>query len=99
MAECPISVGRLYRSRNGSPGSVLPEQWEGDKEIAIEYLLRLDPENGWIEADKEVRDRLRDNWPLVEALASALVEQKTLTGREARDLMTRMNPTFRTLTS
>lgn len=73
----------------GVPGSVEDYQWEADREALINRLSSS-PEGaecGWDRADAEVREALKQNWQMVNALASRLLESKTLSGREAWHLL------------
>jgi len=75
----------------GVPGSVTPEHWEDDKENIGEILICIDPENGWDDAESTVRAALENNWHLVECLAEALLEKRTISGKEARSILSALS--------
>jgi hypothetical protein len=68
------------------PGSVDPGQCEYDKENVIDILIHWD-KNGWETAKAKSSEILTENWSLVERLAEALLSKRTLTGKEAREIL------------
>ncbi len=71
----------------GVPGSVELWQWESDRELLVDILIAVDPDYGYENAKATVIQELNDNWYLVERLVNALIEKKTLTGKDARRIL------------
>lgn len=78
----------------GVPGSVDSWQWEADRELLGNILIRWDPEHGWNKGEAVVRRELSDNWYLVEGLAKELIERKVLTGKEARSVLGKLKEAY-----